>query len=93
MDRFTISLGHELYELLKDRAEFNHRSMSQECVFLIECALAAEIDGNREILRTLMMAQGGLQTLKSPQGQGEQTPEHTETDGSLLSSTAKLPIQ
>ena len=83
MDRFTVSLEPELFTLLRDRAAYNRRSMSQEMVFLIECALASEIDGNLSILRTLMMAGGGV---KSVPALGDQSLEHTATDESLLDS-------
>lgn len=79
MERFTVSLEPELFHLLHDRAKYNRRSMSQEIVFLVECALASEIDSNITIMRTLMMAQGGV---KSVPAQSNQSPEHTEMDES-----------
>ncbi len=85
MDRFTITLGPELFTLLRDRASYNRRSMSQECVFLIECALAEEIEGNRTIMRTLMMATGGVASLPNP-AQADPEPEHTAMDESQPSS-------
>lgn len=83
MERFTVSLEPELFSLLRDRAAYNRRSMSQEMVFLIECALSAEIESNITIMRTLMMAQGGIKSVSVPT---EQTPEHTETDEHPLDS-------
>lgn len=59
MTRFTVSLSPELHEQIRRRAEHNVRSMSGEITHLIECALAAELEGNITILRTLMKAQGG----------------------------------
>lgn len=59
MMRTTISLSGDLYAVLVKRAEFNRRSLSGEILYLIECALAGEIEGNQHILRTLLMAQGG----------------------------------
>lgn len=41
--------------------------MSAEIVFLIEAALAAEHGGNLEILRALLMAQGGVPALSVTQ--------------------------
>lgn len=79
MDRFTLTMDPDLYNLLKERAKYNHRSMNGECIFLIEAALASEIDGNMSILRTLMMAQGGVKSLQSPV-QEDHSPEHTEMD-------------
>ena len=79
MDRFTVTLEPELFNLLKHRAAYNRRSMSQEIVFLIECSLANEIEGNITIMRTLMMASGGIKSVPAPE---EQNPEHTETDES-----------
>ncbi len=81
MDRLTVSLGGDLFSLLRHRAEYNRRSMSQEIVFLIESALASEIEGNITIMRTLMMAQGGIKSLKDPEGQPL---EQTATDETLL---------
>lgn len=74
MDRFTITLEPELFILLRERAAYNRRSMSQEIVFLVECALANEIEGNREIMRTLMMASGGISAVPVL---ADQQPVHT----------------
>lgn len=68
MHRVTVSLETDLSTLLQNRAKYNRRSLSQEIVFLLEAALAAENEGNLSIIRTLMMAQGGIQ------------PEYTGTD-------------
>jgi hypothetical protein len=84
MDRFTVTLEPELFNLLKGRAAYNRRSMSQEIVFLVECALAGEIDSNITIMRTLMMAQGGVTSIEVPEAP---TPEHTETDEFLPDSS------
>lgn len=56
--RYTITLSPELFSLLKNRAELNHRSINKEITYLIEAALATEIDGNLQIMRMLMKAQG-----------------------------------
>lgn len=66
MTRFTMTLDPELYALLTSRANYNRRSISKEVVFLLETALAAEIDGNVSILRTLMQAQGGISSIPHP---------------------------
>lgn len=66
MTRFTMTLDPELYALLQSRANYNRRSISKEVVFLLESALAAEIDGNLSILRTLMQAQGGVSSIPHP---------------------------
>lgn len=79
MERFTVSLEPELFSLLHERARYNRRSMSQEIVYLVECSLAAEIDSNISIMRTLMMAQGGIKSVSVPT---DQTPEQTATDES-----------
>jgi hypothetical protein len=68
MIRFSASFDDELYSLIQGRAELNRRSMNKEVVFLLEAALASEHGENLEILRTLLIAQGGISTL-SPQGQ------------------------
>jgi hypothetical protein len=66
MRRLSTSLPDELFELLSSRAEFNRRSMNGELIFLLEAALAAEHGDNLGIIRTMMIAQGGLSQL-SPQ--------------------------
>lgn len=76
MSRFTLTLEPELKAVLEQRANFNRRSINGEVVYLLECALAAEIEGNQSILRTLMMAQGGITTLPAP---GVPHTEHTAT--------------
>jgi hypothetical protein len=68
MHRLSVALDDDLSALIQSRADINKRSMSKEVIFLVEAALAAEHDGNLEILRTLMIAQGGLETL-TPQPQ------------------------
>ena len=73
--RTTISLDGDLYAVLVKRAEFNRRSLSGEILYLIECALAGEVEGNQHILRTLLMAQGGPSALLLEED--EPHPEHT----------------
>ncbi|KQS84254.1 hypothetical protein ASG58_21020 [Rhizobium sp. Leaf383] len=63
MHRISVALDDDLSALIQSRAEMNKRSMSKEVIFLVEAALSAERGSNLEILRTLMIAQGGLQTL------------------------------
>lgn len=41
--------------------------MNKEVIFLLEAALAAEHGDNLEILRTVMIAQGGLSSLSQSQ--------------------------
>jgi hypothetical protein len=89
MDRFTLTMDPELYNLLKDRSKYNHRSMNGECIYLIEAALASEVDGNMAILRTLMMAQGGVKSLQTPVPE-DHSPEHIGTDESENESLASL---
>jgi len=67
MHRLSVSLDDDLSALIQSRSEINRRSMGKEVVFLVEAALAAEHGGNLEILRTLMIAQGGLSTLSPSQ--------------------------
>lgn len=66
MHRLSVALNDDLSALIQARADINKRSMSKEVIFLIEAALSAEHGSNLEILRTLMIAQGGVATL-SPQ--------------------------
>lgn len=63
MRRIPVALDESLSALIESRADINKRSMNKEIVFLVEAALAAEHDGNLEILRTLMIAQGGIAEL------------------------------
>lgn len=86
MNRLTLTLQPELYNLLKERAVYNNRSANGECIHLIECALSAELEGNREILRTLMMAQGGVKYLRASPAPADPELERTATDGSSPSS-------
>lgn len=65
MRRLTISLEEDLYELLHNRSNYNRRSMNKEIVFLLEAALSMENEGNLNILRTMMMAQGGLESVRT----------------------------
>lgn len=67
--RVTITFGAEIYDLLRERADLNRRSLNQEVLYLVEAALASEIEGNLQIIRMLMRAQGGLR------------PEHTAKGG------------
>lgn len=76
--RSTLTFNSDLYYLLKERAALNNRSFNKEVLFLIEAALAFEIDGNLEIIRMLMKAQGTLPpVVKNPQASAVQQPEHT----------------
>lgn len=69
MHRVTITLEPDLSSLLQSRSKFNRRSLAQEIIFLIEAALAAESEGNLTIIRTLMMAQGGISSIEPPSEQ------------------------
>lgn len=63
MHRLSVALSEDLSALIQARADINKRSMSKEVIFLVEAALSAEHGTNLEILRTLMIAQGGVGTL------------------------------
>ena len=78
MMRATVNLEPDLYAVLTKRAEFNRRSLSGEILYLIECALAEEVEGNHSILRTLLMASGGVSSLLPVEE--EPRPEQTATD-------------
>lgn len=67
MRRFSTSLEDDLYELLESRASLNKRSMNKEVVFLLEAALSAEHGENLEVLRTLMIASGGIASITPSQ--------------------------
>jgi hypothetical protein len=66
--RLTLSMPLELHQLLEERAALNSRSVNKEIIFLIEGALAMEIDGNLQILRMLMKASGGLPPAQATTG-------------------------
>jgi hypothetical protein len=68
MHRLSVAFNDDLSALIQSRAEINKRSMSAEVIFLVEAALSAEHGDNLAILRTLMIAQGGVGTL-TPQQQ------------------------
>ena len=67
MRRFSTSLENDLYDLLESRAALNRRSMNKEIIYLLEAALAAEHGENLDIVRTLMIASGGVAGLKAQQ--------------------------
>jgi plasmid stability protein len=67
MHRLSVALDDDLSALIQSRADMNKRSMSKEVIFLIEAALSAEHGSNLEILRTLMIAQGGVSQLSPSQ--------------------------
>lgn len=66
MRRFSTSLENDLYDLLESRAALNRRSMNKEIIYLLESALAAEHGNeNLDVLRTLMIATGGVSGLRA----------------------------
>jgi len=65
--RLSTSLPEELFELIRNRAEINKRSMNKEIIFLVEAALGAEQGDNLAIIRTMMIAQGGIGSLSQSQ--------------------------
>lgn len=67
MHRLSVALDDDLSALIQSRADLNKRSMSKEVIFLVESALAAEHGSNLEVLRALMIAQGGVQSLSPSQ--------------------------
>ena len=52
----SLRIPLKLYDAIKKRAAFNHRSVNQELVYLLECGLAEQSDMNREFLRILSQA-------------------------------------
>ena len=64
--RLTCSFDAALLDLLEQRARHNRRSISAEIVWLLECALATELEVNVSMMRTLMMAQGGVASIEPP---------------------------
>jgi len=55
-----MTIEEDILEHIEHRAKHNRRSLNQEIMFLLECAISADIEDNQEILRTLMRAQGGV---------------------------------
>jgi hypothetical protein len=68
--RYSLTMDDEFYKHLEGRAALNNRSLNKEILFLVEGALASELDGNLHILRVLMKAQGGLPP--TPQSEPEE---------------------
>lgn len=54
--QISLRLPIKLFEAIKRRAAFNHRSVNQELVYLIECGLASQSDMTREFMRILSHA-------------------------------------
>ena len=48
-----------MYDILKKRAEFNHRSLSAEVTYLVEVGLSEQNQGTRDLLHFLYRAGGG----------------------------------
>jgi plasmid stability protein len=62
MHRTTISIPDEMFTMLRTRARDNHRSFSSEVIFLLENALAAEMDISQSLLSRMLEAQGEPRT-------------------------------
>jgi hypothetical protein len=52
----TVMVKPELHEILRHRAEQNHRSVTKEVVFLIETALGCASESVRETMHLLYKA-------------------------------------
>lgn len=76
MNRFSITLGEDLYNVIHDRSKANHRSMGKEILALIEAGLAADFSAKESILRQLLFE------AQEPQ------PGYTEPHGSQISTSA-----
>jgi plasmid stability protein len=70
MQRVSIQIEDSMKEMLQHRAAHNHRSLSKEIGFLLDTAIAAEMETNIAILRLAQQA-----------GQSELGPAQTEKVG------------
>lgn len=61
MNRFTLTLPAGMKELLEQRAHHNRRSISGEAIYLMEVALAAELETDTGFMRSLYLIQPGSQ--------------------------------
>ena len=68
--RHTLTIDRDLFETIGNRARANRRSINQEILYLIECAMVMEVARNLEVRRLVQ------QELAS------QSTEYTETDDS-----------
>lgn len=54
--QISLRIPVKFFDAVKRRAAFNHRSVNQELVYLIECGLASQSDLTRDFLRMLSQA-------------------------------------
>lgn len=54
MNRMSITLGEDLYNIIKERAKSNFRSMNSEILCLIEAGIDADMDLKENLLRELL---------------------------------------
>lgn len=59
----TIYLDPDLKAAITKRANSNRRTVSQEICFLIEVALATELDVDINFMRNVFLSQGGAKSL------------------------------
>lgn len=52
----SIKMEHDLYEIIKERAKHNRRSVSQEINWLVETGLASGNEQLKELMRFLHRA-------------------------------------
>ncbi len=57
-EKITFMVPPEMKDMLELRASFNHRSLMQEVLFLVETGLATKSDTVRETLHLLYKASG-----------------------------------
>lgn len=68
--RHTLTIDRDLFETIGTRARANRRSINQEILYLIECAMVMEVARNLEVRRLVQLE------LSSP------NTEYIETDDS-----------
>lgn len=59
MKTISVMLEDELYNVIKQRAKFNHRSLSSEVNYLVECGLAEKSEITREFMRLIFQINKG----------------------------------
>lgn len=55
MNRFTLTISDDLLQVIRSRASLSRRSISGEIIYLVEAALAAEMEGDTGLMRALYL--------------------------------------
>lgn len=54
--RHTLTIKQDLFDVLKNRALINRRSVNQEILYLVECAMVMEVPKDLEVRRLARLA-------------------------------------